>query len=184
MIRKARFPALVALIVVLCCLAYGCSGKAEYSLPPGKERLSSGIWHFRHKVRLDMPERNIAHSFDGMMRLDLSTRTMHAVGVAGMGMQLFDVQVTEQDVTVRYIHPLMRKVPGIAGHIALCLRRIWFDCLAIMPQATAEMGEGWRFAASGNVRDAFWPDTVQFYNTRDKYTLTLRLLQAQQEDTP
>ena len=174
-----------ALLVALCCLVFGCaSPMRDFSLSQDKERLSSGIWVFRHKVRLEMPGRNIAHNFDGMMRLDLASRTVHAVALAGMGIQLFDVAITEKDIVVHYIHPLMRKIPGATDHIAFCLRRIWFDCLAVVSQPAVETGDGWRFTASGNTRDAFWPDIVLFTHTRDNYTLTIRLLQAQREDMP
>ena len=185
MASGVRLPLVCVLFVVLCCLIYGCSGSTrDYSLSPDRVRLSSGVWVFRHKVRFEMPGRNIAHSFDGMMRFDLASRTMHVVALAGMGMQLFDVVITQKDVLVHYMHPLMRKIPGAAEHIAFCLRRIWFDCLAIIPQPTAETSDGWRFVASGNMRDAFWPDVVQFTHTQGKYTLTIRLLQTQQEDLP
>lgn len=172
------------ILPLLLCLLCGCAGHLrEYTPLPDRDRPVAGVWVFRHKVRLDFPGRKEARSFDGMMRLDLSSRSIHAVGLGGMGMQLFDVMVTENETHVRYLHPLMRRIPGAADHIAFCLRRIWFDCLTIMPQTTAEAGEGWRFAASGNTLDAYWPDIVHFSNTRDNYALTIRLLRAQREDT-
>lgn len=182
--RLRFFLAATFFAMVLLCLVQGCAGHMrDVPFPPDAPRLDSGVWSFRHKVRLEMPERGVTQSFDGVMRLDLAAKTIHAAGVAGIGMQLFDIVVTPERAEVRYLHPVLRKIPYATEHIALCLRRIWFDCLVIIPQTTPLAGAGWRFSASGNGRDAYWPDTARFSNLRDGYTITVRLLRAQREDT-
>jgi len=157
---------------------------SKFELTPGKEHVSDGAWTFRHKVRLDIPDRGVSQSFDGLMRLDLAEKTAHVVGIGALGMRIFDIKVTPEQMMIGYIHPMLLKTPRLKEHIAFCVRRIWFDCLAIIPQPASLSGAGWNFASSGHATDDFWPDVITFTNTQDQYTLTIRLLHAQREKTP
>jgi hypothetical protein len=163
----------------------GCAKYLSESAPtPDSEHISNGIWTFRHKVRLDIPGRGVSQSFDGLMQLDLAEKTAHVVGIGAFGMRLFDVKVVPEQTTVGYIHPMLLKIPRVEEHIAFCVRRIWFYCLAMVPQPASLSGSGWDFVSSRQAADNVWPDLITFTNTQDNYTLTIRLLHAQREEMP
>jgi hypothetical protein len=176
---------LVLFMLSTYCLTGGCAKYlSEFTPTPGKEHISDGIWTFRHKVRLDIPSRDVSQSFDGLMRLNLAEKTAHIVGVGVLGMRLFDIKVTPERIMVGYIHPMLLKIPRVEEQIAFCVRRIWFDCLVIVPQPASLSGLGWSFVSSRHTVDNFWPDLITFANTQDNYTLTIRLLHVQREEMP
>ena len=163
---------------------WGCAAReAEKPVQePAVQRLSSGVWTFRHKVRLEIPGRGVAQSFDGLMRLDVAGTTAHVAGVAGLGMQLFDMRVTPDSVRVDYMHPLLARLPGVSEHAARCIRKIWFDCLTRMPLQTVVRHADVEVTLTGPSYAGPWPELVRYVNVRVPYTLSIRLLQAQQEE--
>lgn len=106
------------------------------SLPP-LARLDHGVWVFRHRVHFVLPEQQLDLGFDGVMRLDTAGRNIHVVGLGGLGLRLFDLRLTPDGVTDAYLHPSLRKLPRATERIAWCVRRIWFDCLTLLPPAQA-----------------------------------------------
>lgn len=172
----------------------------------------SGIWTFRHKARLEIPARNAAVSFDGVMRLDAERRHIRVTALAGIGLRLFDMEVEPDSMRVFYLHPSLRKIPRVTEHIAESIRRIWFDCLPRMPHITFlseyTSGLGWNItfergesagrdnapddasgadsgdASSGASGEVLWPETTRLADKRAGYALTVRLLRAHREDTP
>jgi len=160
----------------------GCAPRQADDPPPFAERFDAGTWLFRHKVRLDFPNQNMTHSFDGLMRLDTRAETIHVAGVAGLGMQMFDMTITRNGETVVYMHPALAKMPGAAKHMARCIRQIWLDCLLNTFQNTSVEQKTWSLTTSGDKDAGLWPRVMNYSNKRVPFTLTVRLLQAQQED--
>jgi len=202
---RPQILALCLLGVVLCC-AGGCAasypgpgeGGVKSAVPlPGDTRLS-GVWMFRHKVRLEIAARKVAVSFDGVMRLDAEARRIRVTALAGVGLRMFDMEVEPDAMRVVYLHPSLRKIPRVTEHIAESIRRIWFDCLLQMPHIGSgfshSSGSGWSITCTPNdvpgdgsgdaPGTALWPETTRLADGRAGYVLTVRLLRAQREDTP
>lgn len=175
----------VLAVLVLCVALHGCaSRRAVNDGPPPGEPLRAGTWVFRHKIRLEFPGRGMGHSFDGMMRLDTENRTILAAGVAGPGMRMFSLSVFPAGETADYMHPMLARIPRVSGHMARCIRRIWFDCLTQMPQTKNADFAAWSLAASGGTVAGMWPELVVYVDKRVPYTVTVHLVHAQQEDLP
>lgn len=193
--RRRRAPhGPASLLRLLFCLLFGlifCSGcstpagvRGTDALPRSAARLEAGAWFFRHKLTLDFTERDLAFGIDGLMRLDTRAEIVHAAGVAGLGMQMFEMTVAREWEVVAYMHPVLAKMPGIGEHMARCIRQIWFDCLLNMPQTVAAEQKTWSFEAEGDREAGLWPGLMRYRDKRVPFTLTVRLLQAEQEDTP
>ena len=181
--------------VVLCCallaavlLAGGCADRRQTAIPPDSpasgQAAIPGVWLFRHKVRLELPEHGFSQSFDGVMRLDADTREIRVSALGGLGLQLFAMEIGPDSMRVVYLHPSLRKIPHVTGHIASSIRRIWFDCSGGMPHTMAEQGGGWEIAVSGGLPDVPWPRDVRLVDSRAGYTVSVRLVLAEREDTP
>lgn len=180
--RGTLWAAILAL-ACSCLWLNACAPHSETAVLPRLFR-DAGVWTFRHKLKLEFPDRNFSQSFDGLMRLDSRTKTAHVAGIAGLGMQMFDMTVTEESATAAYLHPMLAKMPGAREHMARCIRRVWFDSLLVVPQTLAAERETWTLETSGGTEADLWPKTIRYTDTRMPYTLTIRLLQAQQEETP
>ncbi len=181
--RRIFYLALLALLALLG----GCA--AQRTAPAPAPLVSTtqpvpGVWLFRHKVSLDFPARALSQSFDGMLRLDPAAKTAQVVATGGLGMLLFDVRLGPDTARAVYLHPALEKIPRLTEHIAACVRRIWFDCLALIPQNMEAAGDGWIFSASGGRQAGLWPSHMRLTDTQAGYTLTIRLLHAQREETP
>ena len=95
--------------------------------------LNKGVWEFRHNVLLEIPALKVSQSFDGLLRLDLAKGEAHGVGLARLGLRLFDMTVTRSGATTALLHPGFARLPRAEEQIALCLRRIFLYCLVATP---------------------------------------------------
>lgn len=170
----------VLLIWTLIALA-ACAPRQNAVLPQG-EKVTRGVWLFQHKLHLDIPGRGISQDFTGMMRLDLAAQSMRVAGVAGLGMQLFALRVTPDDITVDYMHPILRKIPHAQAHITACVRTIWFDYLPQIRLNTPVRLGDIVLEATGERVAGLWPEHVRYTDEKIPFTLRVRLLQAQQEE--
>lgn len=182
-------PTLTALAVLavmaLCAALQGCAARqADDADPLPGEPLRAGTVVFRHKVKLEFPGRDVSHSFDGLMRLDTENRAILVAGVAGPGMRMFTLSITPDGETVEYLHPLLARIPSVSSHMARSIRRIWFDCLAQIPQTQNAEYAAWSLAATGKPVAGIWPETVVYVDKHVPYTITVHLVRAQQEDLP
>jgi hypothetical protein len=185
----SAFGPLRGLALLLCLLSGlllppGCASRHMDSPRLLAEQPDAGTWIFRHKVRLDFPGRNRTYSFDGLMRLDTRAGTVHAVGVAGLGMQLFDISVTRDGETLIHPHPSLAKMPDAAEHMGRCIRQIWLDFPPDAPHTSRGDQGTWSITASGGEEAGLWPRLITYTNKRVPFTLVIRLLQVQQEDAP
>ncbi len=64
---------------------------------------------------------------EGFMELDAGNRHARLVALEGMGLKLFDLTVTAEDVEVHHLLPELRKHPGLAEAVAESVRRIFFQ---------------------------------------------------------
>lgn len=182
-------------LVLLLALCGGCASRPLDAAPPCGPRASSekavagveqvaGVWILRHKVRLEIPRRGVAQSFDGLMRLDAANGSIRVTALGGLGMQLFDMEIGPDWLRVAYLHPALKKIPYATEYIASCIRRIWFDCFSIMPQNNGAAGDGWDLSFSEKTPGTPWASAIRFTDQRAGYAVTVRLLQAQREDMP
>ncbi|MDR1360217.1 MAG: DUF3261 domain-containing protein [Deltaproteobacteria bacterium] len=184
--QRLKIICLVLPLALLC----GCAARPVDALPPARELFSpeawqtDGIWLLRHKVRLEAPRLGFSRSFDGLMRLDADQGKLRVTALDGLGLRLFDLEIGPDWMRAIYLHPALKKIPSLTEHIVLCVRRIWFDCFAIMPQNIDVAGDGWDVSFSGKERGEPWASSIRFNDSRAGYTLTVRLLQAQREDRP
>lgn len=109
----------------------------------------SGVWLFRHKVRLDIPARNVSLPFDGLMRLEADVPRVRVTALGGFGLRLFAMEVGPDSLRVLYLHPSVKNVPRVTEYAAESIRRIWFDCLAQMPQTASASAPAPNGAAAG-----------------------------------
>ncbi|SBV98230.1 exported hypothetical protein [uncultured delta proteobacterium] len=181
-------------LLLLLAVCGGCASRPLDGAPPsgkvvcgntvaGAEQVA-GVWILRHKVRLEIPRRGVAQSFDGLMRLDAAQSSIRVTALGGLGMQLFDMEIGPDWFRVAYLHPVLKKIPYATEHIASCIRRIWFDCFSIMPQNNGAAGDGWDVSFSGKTPGTPWASVIRFTDQRAGYAVTVRLLQAQREDMP
>jgi len=190
--RKSCFVPLFLLgwLVLFCA---GCAPNAVEIAPlPGNYRAAgprpagetaAGVWLFRHKVRLEMPQYGVDRSFDGIMELDAANGSIRVTALAGVGMRLFALEVGPDWMRVIYLHPSMRKIPAITGHIAACLRRIWFDCFAGMPHTSGDSSPDWNISLSSNALEGGWPSVIRFTDSQAGYTVSIRNVTAQREES-
>ena len=165
---------------LLCCLA-ACGPRQTVMEVPQGAKVTEGVWNLQYKLQLDLPQRNFSQAFTGMMRLDLATHTAQVAGVAGLGLQLFAMRVTPDEAVLEYMHPMLHQIPHAQSYIASCVRTIWF---AYLPQihlhAFIQHGN-MLLAAHGDRVAGLWPERVRYEDGRVPFTLSARLLQAQQE---
>ncbi|MDR2799877.1 MAG: hypothetical protein LBB52_01245 [Desulfovibrio sp.] len=128
----------------------------------------------RHKVRLEMPGRDIP-PFDGILRR--ADGTLRVLGLGGMGVTLFDINVTPTDARAVYLIPGLAGISGLVENIALCARNI-------LPEAGGEgsedSGVGWSVSRSG---ERPWPREVVFRHEKPEYTVRVRLLGISEDGT-
>ncbi|MGE4441644.1 MAG: DUF3261 domain-containing protein [Desulfomicrobium sp.] len=79
----------------------------------------------RHSVRLRIPGRNVDQTFSGVMRFEHDGRTIRLVGMAGFGMKLFDLSISQDTVETHFISPGLSRINKLPEHIAFCVRKIW-----------------------------------------------------------
>lgn len=176
----ARTAYLFCAIVFALGVLAGCAPQ-RHTPPPPVPRISEGVWMLQHKLQLDIPQRTFSQTFTGMMRLDLATRTAQAAAVSGMGMQLFAMRITPDTVHVDYMHPGLRKIPRVEAYIASCIRLVWFDYLPqIRLTDPARYGDVTLHSSGKRIAD-LWPERLVYEDTRIPFTLSVRLLQARQE---
>ncbi len=89
----------------------------------------------RHSVRLRIPGRNVDQTFSGLMRFDHDGHTIRLVGMAGFGMKLFDLSISQDAVETHFISPGLSRITNLPEHIAFCVRKIW-----LTPQPTTGTG--------------------------------------------
>ncbi|MDR3175979.1 MAG: hypothetical protein LBU06_05555 [Desulfovibrio sp.] len=137
----------------------------------------AGAVVLRHKVRLEMPGRDIP-SFDGILRISRADNTlrMRVLGLGGMGLTLFDINVTPTDAQAAYLSPRLAVIPGLVENIAFCVRNL-------LPEAGGgnsgeDAGEGWSVSRSG---ERPWPGETVFRNEKPEYTVRVRLLGMSEE---
>ena len=171
---------LVLAWVVLGCLS-ACGPRQTVLVFPQGEKIAEGVWNLQYKLQLDLPRWNFSQGFTGMMRLDLATHTAQVAGVAGLGLQLFAMRVTPVEAVVEYMHPMLHKIPHAPRYITSCIRTIW---LAYLPQihlnTFIQQGDV-LLAASGERVAGLWPERIRYEDGQVPFTLSVRLLQAQQE---
>ena len=169
----------------LCLLFFialaACGPRQTVMVFPQGEKVTEGVWNLQYKLQLDLPRRNFSQGFTGMMRLDLATHTAQVAGVAGLGLQLFAMRVTPDEATLEYMHPMLHKIPHAPKYIASCIRTIWFDYLPQIHLNTFIQQENVLLAATGDRVAGLWPERVRYEDGRVPFTLSVRLLQAQQE---
>lgn len=135
------------LVTILFLASLGCADitnqHSQTALPnfPQNEALSqyryparNGLL-LRHSVRLQIPGRNVDQTFSGIMRFEHDGRTIRIVGIAGFGMKLFDLSISQNAVETHFISPGLSRINNLSEHIAFCVRRIW-----LAPQP--EIGNG------------------------------------------
>ena len=91
----------------------------------------------RHSVRLRIPGRGLDQTFSGIMRFDHNGQSVRLVGMAGFGMKIFDLSISQETVETHFISPGLSRINNLSEHIAFCVRRIW-----LAPQP--EIGNGFR----------------------------------------
>ena len=91
----------------------------------------------RHSVRLQIPGRNFDQTFSGIMRFDHDGQSIRLVSMAGFGMKLFDLSISQEAVETHFISPGLSRINNLPEHIAFCVRRIWLTHLP-------ETGNGFR----------------------------------------
>ncbi|MCC8194259.1 MAG: hypothetical protein LIP28_06415 [Deltaproteobacteria bacterium] len=190
------------LLAVLClgCLVPACAPRLspEAAAVPFRgmaEAGGPGVWIFRHKVRLTVPRFGFDQRFDGLMRLDEANRSIRVTALAGLGIRLFDMEMGPDWMRAVYLHPSLKKIPRVTEHVTACIRRIWFDCFGRMPQTITRSGTDsgigsgadsvtGRVSFSGVALEGVWPSLVRYADPGAGYTLAVRVLSAQREDTP
>ncbi|MDR0339866.1 MAG: hypothetical protein LBH65_06275 [Desulfovibrio sp.] len=169
-------------LVGLCLALTACAAAKPQTpsvLPPMPDR---GTWLFRHKVRLEIPGARLSQGFDGVMRLDTAQRRARVAGVTGLGMQLFDMEISAESAELAYLHPLLARMPRAGEHIARCVRRVWFDCLARIPLEPSISHDDWNFSATGGLADDLWPVEMTYVDAKIPYTVQIRLVQAEKDE--
>jgi len=63
------------------------------------------------------------------MRFERDGHTIRLVGMAGFGMKLFDLSISQDAVETHFISPGLRRINNLPEHIAFCVRRIWLTRL-------------------------------------------------------
>ncbi len=120
---------LSTLPLLLSCARNGFS--PQDPLPALERGFTQERLVFRHKVTLDISGQPSPRTFDGVMRLDGQKQTAEVVGLGGMGLTLFSMTVSPDSSHTTFLHPSLARVPNIEDQIALCVRSLWFDTLAL-----------------------------------------------------
>jgi hypothetical protein len=63
------------------------------------------------------------------MRFDHDGHTIRLVGMAGFGMKLFDLSISQDAVETHFISPGLSRIANLPEHIAFCVRKIWLTPL-------------------------------------------------------
>ena len=172
---------LLALVCVLLSGLAACRPRQPATFLQG-EKVDDGVWNLQHKLQLDLPGRNLSLGFTGMMRLDLAAQTAQVAGVAGLGLQLFEMHITPDEATIEYMHPMLLKIPHAPKYIASCIRTIWLDNLPQL-QLNSYLRQGdVLLTATGDRVAGLWPERVRYEDERVPFTLDVRLLQAYKEN--
>ncbi|WP_260749985.1 DUF3261 domain-containing protein [Geoalkalibacter halelectricus] len=83
----------------------------------------------------------------GLMELDTGKNEARLVGLNEFGVKLFDLEVTENDVTEHYLLPQISRFPQLSEAVGLSLRRIFlFPAPAPDQDALSYSAGGYRLA--------------------------------------
>ena len=137
------------LVTVVLLVNFGCASmtnqQSQTELPNSPLAATLAQYHdparngllLRHSVRLQIPGRNFDQTFSGIMRFDHDGQSIRLVGMAGFGMKLFDLSISNEAVETHFISPGLSRINNLPERIAFCVRRIWLTHLP-------ENGNGFR----------------------------------------
>ena len=134
---KGRVVKRCCLLVLLLCVALTACGRP--TLPPHSTTIVDGLTRQQLLARhwLSGTNRYLCRQsgvlklrwrefpLQGVLRIDSTVHEARLVAMDSMGVKLFDLSVTDQDMTLNYLLPLLEEHPQLPKVVADSVRRIF-----------------------------------------------------------
>ena len=128
--RFFRYGVLLAYVLLLTACA-GHRAPELYAPHSGVVPAFDGQYSLRQRGRLFIPSLDMTQTFTVAATVSMPERKARVVGISGPGLTFFDVAVDGQEDVVHYIHPGLKRIPGIETHILWSVRLVLVNALAL-----------------------------------------------------